>query len=81
MPFKFFLKEEDEDEVEDILRKARTGAGSEMEQWTARAEVRVGGEHAVVIAYVKGGLGATSVDTAGGAVDGVDTTRKSSGDG
>ena len=44
MPFKLFLEEEDEDEVEDILRKARTGAGSAMEKGTSRAEDRVRGE-------------------------------------
>ena len=57
-----------------------------MEQGATRARVRVrgehaagftvSGEHAVVIAYDRGGLGATSVNTADEAVSGVDTIRE-----
>ena len=91
MPLRLFEEEEDdEDEIEDILRKARAGAGNAVEQGATRTGVRVRGEHAVgftvsgehaaVIVYDRGGLGATSVNTADGAVSGVDTVRVSSGD-
>ena len=40
----------------------------------------VGGEHAVVITYDNGGLRATVVNTADGAVEGAYTSTKSSGD-
>ena len=39
----------------------------------------VGGEDAVVIAHDNGGLRATVVNTADGAVEGADTSTKSSG--
>ena len=91
MPLRLFEEEEDdEDEIEDILRKARAGAGNAVEQGAPRAGVRVrgehaagftvSGEHAAVIVCNRGGLGATSVNTADGAVSGVDTIRESSGD-
>ena len=65
-----------------------------MEQGATRARVRVrgeheagftvSGEHAAVIACDRGGLRATSVNTADGAVGGIDTVigtvRVSSGD-
>ena len=50
---------------------------------TVRCEhvgVTVSGEHAAVVACDRGGLRATSVNTANGAVGGIDTDRVSSGD-
>ena len=62
------------------MEQGETRAGIRVRGEHAAAGFTVGGEHVAVIVCDRGGLGVTSVNTADGAVGGIDTVRVSSAD-